>query len=218
MAGSRSRDGVDSGSSSGGITDKSRAETQPARNLKSGGTSGSDKESQALAMTEHNQAQSAVLDDAEIRRLLDLRLLDDSMRKWMLTQLRHTTDARLRNVVALKLAENGVGEAIPVLKRLMDGPETAGARGTLLYALAELGAKLPPKELLNLMMTDTYEVQTQAFEMLENTVNGETPGDLQIMLNWVLERARGLDGEHREAAHVASDLLVSAFFEQRPAA
>ena len=92
-----------------------------------------------------------------------------------------------------------------------------GNRGTLLYSLDELGAKLQPKELLHLMMTDTYEVQTQAFET-PNTVTDVSPGDLRIMLNWVLDSAPKLDTEHREAAVAASELLASSFIAQSPSA
>jgi hypothetical protein len=163
-------------------------------------------------MSERNQAMS----DEQVKVILDLPTLDDEMKRGLLITLAQTMDARRRNIIALKLAENGVGEAIPILTRLMHLPDTAGNRGTLLYSLDELGAKLQPKELLHLMMTDTYEVQTQAFEMLENRVDQMASADLRIMLNMVLDQAPSLDTEHREAAAVASELLVSAFIQRVP--
>jgi hypothetical protein len=186
--------------------------TQPARNLKIGGTSGWNKESRDFRMTDDRM----VVTEEQARQLLDHPAPDEELKRLMLRALAQTTDGRTRNVMALKLAEIGATEAVPMLTRLLYEPDTKGNRGTLLYALDELGAKLDPKYLLHLMMHDTYEVQTQAFDMLENTVSDMTPRDLRGMLDIVLDSAPGLDPEHREAAEVASGLLLSTFIARSP--
>jgi len=163
-------------------------------------------------MTERDQTRSGMTDE-QAKALLDRPILDDEMKHAMLTRLGYTADRRERNVLALKLAEVGYKEAIPVLSKLLYVPDTAGARGTLLYSIDELGAKLGAKELLHLMLTETYEVQIQAFEMLENEVADLSHGDVRNLLNMVLDMAATLDPEHRQAAEAASELLVSTYFE-----
>src|SRR5437016_1414130 len=57
--------------------------------------------------------------------------------------LEQTNSSRVRNAAALALADLRVRNAKYALINLLTRPDTKGSRGTLLYALEQLGAHLP---------------------------------------------------------------------------
>jgi hypothetical protein len=80
--------------------------------------------------------------------------------------LEETKSPRVRNAAALALtdmhAESVKGKLVDVLKR----PDTEGCRGTILYALDELGGDLPLSLLVDLIAQDSYEAREEALGFL----------------------------------------------------
>jgi hypothetical protein len=53
-----------------------------------------------------------------------------------------------------------------VLIEMLTRPDTKGSRGTLLYALRELGATVPPNVLIEAVINDSYEAGAEALGLL----------------------------------------------------
>ena len=81
--------------------------------------------------------------------------------------MRPNQTARARNEAAIALADLGAKRAIGRIEKLLWLPETKGARGSLLYALAELGADLEPELLAKLLIEDGGEVQYECLRAIE---------------------------------------------------
>jgi hypothetical protein len=122
----------------------------------------------ALASDNFNQSRLA--------ELLETRITDD-LEQQMLAALPRTDDPRLRNIIALKIAEDGspVGKqtSVPILKKLLEEPRTNGCRGTLLYALHEMREPLPLAFLLDQIAGSniSYEVQSEVFEIIQENMS-----------------------------------------------
>ena len=81
--------------------------------------------------------------------------------------MRPNQTPRARNEAAIALADLGAKRAIGRIEKLLWLPETKGARGSLLYALAELGADLEPELLAKLLIEDGGEVQYECLRAIE---------------------------------------------------
>lgn len=81
--------------------------------------------------------------------------------------LKNATSSRVRNAAAIALADMNSVEAKRVLIDLLTQPATRNARGTLLYALDELGAKIPADVLVELILHDSYEARQEAVNLIE---------------------------------------------------
>lgn len=116
-----------------------------------------------------------------------------------ITQLRDllakTADASVRNAVALALGKLGDEFCVPILARLLTDPKTAGNRGTLLYALRSFDVRPLFSLLVDLALTDNFEVQCTALDLIDD-MEGELDGDL---LQACLARTRcaGVDSDER---------------------
>jgi hypothetical protein len=113
----------------------------------------------------------------------------------------------MRNEAAIALADHGAKEAIGNITKLLWLPETKGGRGTLLYALAELGADLEPMLLVNLLIGEGAEVQYECLRAIEGgrvTARHELPA--QAMR---LRAAAGIekDEDRRDAIEAAAELF-----------
>lgn len=78
-----------------------------------------------------------------------------------------------RNKLAILLSDFGKELAvIPIIKMIKD-PRTKGNRGTLLYALEELDCSLHLDFLFSLMLEDNFEVNRQAYLIIEKVLSRE---------------------------------------------
>jgi HEAT repeat protein len=107
--------------------------------------------------------------------------------------LEQTNSARVRNAAALALADLRALCAKEALINLLTQPETRGARGTLLYALEQLGADVPLAILADIIADESYEAREEALGLIEQ---GRIDGDTE---EFAPSRAR------LEAAHASAD-------------
>lgn len=100
--------------------------------------------------------------------------LSPVLEREMLMALSDTSDARLRNVLAVALSGTGSNEAAARIVELLTNPKTSGSRGTLLYALQRLGFHPSPSLLVSLILFDTPEAAEEAFMLLEEGLRTAT--------------------------------------------
>ncbi len=120
------------------------------------------------------------------------------------------TDPAARNAAAIALADLGSHRGVAAIKGLLRDSVTAGARGSLLYALREANAKLELGELVGLMLTDAPEAREEAFSFLEDgLVERASEAEYQQAVDR-LRRAsnEGQDEDVRAIARDALDLLA----------
>src|SRR5712691_8592419 len=77
-----------------------------------------------------------------------------------------TASPRIRNAAALAMADLRVQGADQTLIRLLERGETKNSRGTLLYALEEMGAKVPLPLIVRILIEENYEGREQALDLL----------------------------------------------------
>jgi hypothetical protein len=91
--------------------------------------------------------------------------------------LKETCAPRVRNAAALALADLHAQNAKDALIDLLERPATKGSRGTLLYALQELGVDLPLAVLADIIAEETYEAREEALNFLaKGLVEGSPEG------------------------------------------
>ncbi|MFF2755291.1 HEAT repeat domain-containing protein [Psychrobacillus sp. NPDC058041] len=79
-----------------------------------------------------------------------------------------TKNAKLRNSIAIALADIGSNEAIEPLISLLKNPNTIGARGTILYALESFPCTEYIELFAELLGEDSFEVSRQAFILIDS--------------------------------------------------
>jgi HEAT repeat protein len=111
--------------------------------------------------------------------------------------LEQTHSSRVRNAAALALADLRAHSAKDALINLLTRPDTQGSRGTLLYALEQLGADVPLPILADIIANDSYEAREEALAAIA--------GDRIECSAEEFARARA----RLEAAHASADGEVS---------
>jgi len=81
--------------------------------------------------------------------------------------LEQTRSPRVRNAAASALADLRAGGATDALINLLTRPDTAGSRGTLLYALELLGADVPLPDLAEIIAEGSYEAREEALGLID---------------------------------------------------
>lgn len=102
-----------------------------------------------------------------------------------LRTLEATDDAKLRNELALQLADARVDAASDVLARLIQRPELKNNRGTLVYALGHLNCAPYAAMLITLVLEGDFEVAHEALYALE-TIDDHADAlveDVQVSLD-----------------------------------
>ena len=125
----------------------------------------------------------------------------------LIDELTHARNPIARNEAAIALADLGDKRAIEHITKLLWSPETRRAQGTLLYALAELGAHIDPQLLTNLLIEEGYEVQYECLRAIEAGRITSTSG-LSAQAMRLREAARGeKDEDRRGAMEAAAELF-----------
>lgn len=83
-----------------------------------------------------------------------------------LQALEQTRSSRVRNAAALALVDLRARSARDVLVGLLTHPDTRGSRGSLLYALDQLGADVPLPILAEIIVGDAYEAREEALTFI----------------------------------------------------
>jgi len=81
--------------------------------------------------------------------------------------LEQTCSSRVRNAAALALADLRAPGAEDALLNVLMRPDTKGSRGTLLYALEQLGADVPLAVLADIIAEDSYEAREEALGLID---------------------------------------------------
>jgi HEAT repeat protein len=82
------------------------------------------------------------------------------------TILERTESAKVRNAAALALADMHAADADKALIGLLRRDDTRDSRGTLLYALEQIGARVPLDCLAHVLVHDGYEAREEALALL----------------------------------------------------
>ena len=113
--------------------------------------------------------------------------------------LEQTNSARVRNAAAISLADLRARNAKDALLNLLTRPETKGSRGTLLYALEQLGAQVPLPVLADIIADESYEAREEALGLIDRHRIECSPEDL-AKARATLEAARASADEERSQA------------------
>jgi hypothetical protein len=163
----------------------------------------------ALASDNFNQAR--------LTELLETKITDD-LETQMLTALSHTADPRLRNIIALKIAEDGSSGGkkaiVPIIKKLLEESRTNGCRGTLLYVLHEMQEPLPLSFLLNQIAASdaSYEVQSEVFEIIQENMSRFSLPEIQSSFRLV----ENVNLQANECMHDVLEMLTEEISERFP--
>jgi HEAT repeat protein len=91
---------------------------------------------------------------------------DDADKEMILRLAETTRSPRVRNAAAIAMADLGIAGAGQLLVRLLGRDDTKGHRGTLLYALEELGEEVPLPVLVCVLLDGHYESREQALDLI----------------------------------------------------
>jgi hypothetical protein len=107
-----------------------------------------------------------------------------------LRTLQTTADDATRNALALRLAEAGAQGLEPVLVALIQRPDLADKRGTLVHALGYLDCSDHLALLVELVASGNFEVAHEALQALE-TIDEADADDVEAAQG-ILDRARAV--------------------------
>ncbi len=91
----------------------------------------------------------------------------DLLENELLRTLVRTGDARIRNAVAVALADLKSEIAPSVIRDLIVSSCSAGSRATLLYALRELGGRLRLPAIVHLLAVEAGETQEEILNFID---------------------------------------------------
>lgn len=123
----------------------------------------------------------------------------------LIRSLDATDDPRVRNAAANASSDIRSTAALEHVRKLLHSPKTAGARGTLLYALKEAKTALSLDELVDVLVSNDLEACEEALSFLEDKlVNPFDHGDLAR----AIERLTAASAQ--EKSREKCDLLADA--------
>jgi HEAT repeat protein len=121
--------------------------------------------------------------------------------------LKSTENVLLRNSIALALSDIGNTEAVQPLIDVINDPKTLGNRGTLLYALEPFDCSAHLETLIYHLITGNFEVQAQAYQLIES-INGKISDE--ILFKCILRVKEELNEIERQQ-EILSDTLETLF-------
>ncbi|WP_227938164.1 HEAT repeat domain-containing protein [Alkalihalobacillus deserti] len=125
----------------------------------------------------------------------------------LIEYLKTTENVLLRNSIALTLSDIGNEEAVQPLIDVINDPKTLGSRGTLLYALEPFDCSAHLETLIYHLITGNFEVQAQAFQLIES-INDEVSDE--ILLKCIVKVKDELN-EIKRQQEILSDTLETLF-------
>jgi HEAT repeat protein len=121
--------------------------------------------------------------------------------------LEQTNSSRVRNAAALALTDLRAHNAKDALLNVLTRPDKKGSRGTLLYALEQLGADVPLPVLANVIAEESYEAREEALDLIGRH-RVECSSEDFARARTTLEAARAsADSERSQAIHRALEYL-----------
>ena len=171
--------------------------------------SGSDKANRLLSEgIKLSTQRQCSLEDAErsgdeTRLAEELRNAGPDVAPKVIGILERTRSPRVRNAAALALADMRAAGARDSLIEALRNAETRGHRGTILYALDELGANLPLSLLIDIIVHDPYEAREEALGFLTSGRIDRDANPLQVERKLRLALRRG----DQERSHAVREAL-----------
>ena len=165
--------------------------------------------------TQHS-LEAAERSGDEVRLAEELRKAKPDVAPTVIGILERARSPRVRNAAALALADMRAANARDSLTDALRRAETRGHRGTILYALDELGAKLPLSLLADIIVEDPYEAREEALGFLASgrVDRDANPRQVKRTLRAAL---RGADEERSHAIGEALGYLsTTRTMDKRP--
>jgi HEAT repeat protein len=125
----------------------------------------------------------------------------------LIEYLKSTESNILRNSIAITLSDIGNEKAIEPLIDMINHPKTLGARGTLLFALKPFDCSPYLETLVYHLITGNFEVQLQAYELIEEINSGVSD---EVLLRCILKVKDGINEIERQH-DILSDTLERLF-------
>jgi DNA-binding protein HU-beta len=121
--------------------------------------------------------------------------------------LKETDSTKVRNAAAVALADMHARTEAHVILELLTDAKTQSSRGTLLYALEEMGEKVPLGILMNILLTGTYEARQEALDLIGAGKTTFTEDELPAAEDKLRSSLTSLNGEQRESIQEALQML-----------
>ena len=137
-----------------------------------------------------------------------------SDRQRVLELLRQEPSPAVRNAAAIAAADLRLPDADKFIIRLLRRPELKNQRGTLLYALEELQAKVPLTLLTEIISEGSYEARHHALSLLSKNLETGTASERKMCLLTFRVLANSRDRGQREAAQAAIEMLETTGHRQ----
>jgi len=164
-----------------------------------------------ISIMDNNSLRLAIenekFDEAEIILEEISRSKDIQAIPLLIEYLQRTENALLRNSIALTLSDIGNEEVVQPLIDVINDPKTLGYRGTLLYALEPFDCSAHLETLIYHLINGNFEVQAQAYQLIEST-KGEISDE--VLLNCIIEVKEELNEIERQM-DIMSDTLETLF-------
>jgi hypothetical protein len=178
------------------------------------GARGSSKRLSAMQHSVHRNFRETLLPDAdesrliaELRNLKSQRSPRESRAEKAKQILEQTNSRRVRNAAALALADLRARNAKDVLIKLLTRADTRGSRGTLLYALQQIGADVPLPILADIIIEEAYEAREEALALLARGRSECSAEEFAYARSTLEGGHAGADAERSEAIQRALDYL-----------
>jgi hypothetical protein len=143
----------------------------------------------------------------ELRNVRGLRTSRNARMRQVIEILRHSKSIKVRNAAALALADMRATDAEPELIQLLTRADTAGSRGTLLYALDELGSLVPLQILTAIALGEGYEARAEALNLIDTNKLLYPDSERRGVIKKLRAAQSGPDAERSTAARLVIEYL-----------
>jgi HEAT repeat protein len=134
---------------------------------------------------------------------------EPALERSVIDLLARAPSAHIRNAIAIALADLGSTAAATYLRKLLAQENTKGARGTLLYALEELGASIDLPLLVRVLVDDeSIEVWSECIRAIEDGRVAFDKATLPEQVKLLRDRAEvATSKQHRERLAEAASII-----------
>jgi hypothetical protein len=146
----------------------------------------------------------------ELHKVRSLRSSRRARERQVIEILRHTGSSKVRNAAALALADMRATDAAKELIQLLSSADTTGSRGTLLYALDELGGLVPLQTLTEIVLGEGYEAMAEALNLIDKNRSLYPDSQRRKAVRKLRAAQKALDAERSNAAKLAIEYLQHA--------
>lgn len=88
------------------------------------------------------------------------------MCNWLVEEMKATDDCCIRNTIAIILGDLRYNGAVDTLIQLIQNPQNANSRGTLIYALKELKCEKKLTDLIDILLNGNFETKWNIHDLI----------------------------------------------------